>query len=289
VIVVKSISKNKDKTAIVELAEFIKVNQRIPFEHRQVAKNWFEIAKVDLDAAQILYNKSMIPFTIYHLQQAYEKMSKAFFILNGNVKGEDVYGHDFSSRLVRSCLENQIWPIISKIPEFDPKFEIEKKKEIWKQFNNKQIIRTFEYSKINELIKIFLEYDNIIRSNKFLEKIYKEVNCPQKLRALKHIIFKITRFRVRTQDVKDKTTRDEIEKGLFRLSLSTRVIVFSVLFQYHSNTSRYPNDKKSDMNYFSYTNELGIVKFIPEALELTTKIINDFDKFIQLELKNKDN
>jgi HEPN domain-containing protein len=44
-------------------------------------QRFFEAAKIDLAAAKILTEKDFCQPAIYHLQQAYEKCVKAYFIL----------------------------------------------------------------------------------------------------------------------------------------------------------------------------------------------------------------
>lgn len=45
-------------------------------------QRFFEAAKLDLEAAKALKDKQLYQPAIYHLQQAYEKSVKSYFILN---------------------------------------------------------------------------------------------------------------------------------------------------------------------------------------------------------------
>lgn len=49
----------------------------------ELANGFYKVAKDDFAISKILYNAKEYPNAIYHLQQAIEKLSKAFGLLNG--------------------------------------------------------------------------------------------------------------------------------------------------------------------------------------------------------------
>src|SRR5215212_1454828 len=69
-------------------------------------KELFEAAQLDLKAAEVLTDNGLYPLAIYHLQQAYEKCIKSYFVfkemnINHTAPEADVYntikkrlGHD---------------------------------------------------------------------------------------------------------------------------------------------------------------------------------------------------
>jgi HEPN domain-containing protein len=54
-------------------------------DNKDIAKEWFKIAKTDLSSAQFLQSMSPVPIEIicYHCQQSAEKYLKGFLALKG--------------------------------------------------------------------------------------------------------------------------------------------------------------------------------------------------------------
>lgn len=54
-------------------------------DNREVAKEWFQFAKLDLESAKFLTNMHSIPIEIicYHCEQSAEKYLKGYMALNG--------------------------------------------------------------------------------------------------------------------------------------------------------------------------------------------------------------
>jgi HEPN domain-containing protein len=50
-------------------------------------QKYFQAADIDLKAAKILAKENLFPPTLYHLQQAYEKCIKAYYIFRLSSKG----------------------------------------------------------------------------------------------------------------------------------------------------------------------------------------------------------
>lgn len=86
-------------------------------DNREVAKEWFQFAKLDLESAKFLTNMHPIPIEIicYHCEQSAEKYIKGYMALNGQsiAKTHDLvilnksckkYSSDFSD-IDDECIE----------------------------------------------------------------------------------------------------------------------------------------------------------------------------------------
>jgi len=83
--------KKEDAKQILEFLEEVKQNQLS--NPKSIIKDYYRCAELDYQAAMLLKSKEdLIPLAVFHLQQAVEKLTKAYALHMGLIKEEELYG-----------------------------------------------------------------------------------------------------------------------------------------------------------------------------------------------------
>ena len=77
---------------------------KVSKENQEIAKKFLIIAENDIQISKLLYENSHFAGAMYHLQQAFEKITKGYYIYTGRYTPEQVMGH----RFILSSLKKEI-------------------------------------------------------------------------------------------------------------------------------------------------------------------------------------
>lgn len=277
-------SLNK-KIKLDEIKVFIEDLMDEPDPDISFMTSLFDCAVRDLDAAKRLYNSSGIsPLAIYHLQQSVEKLTKFYGLYSGKIRKEDLYnqGGKFEEENIKK----------DSIGHQSPKMFIMMLKEKNLQKRIMVLLRVNNQEKdlskiVKQMNKITKKDYKIARTTKsqikdiinFFDSIHRRVRASKNNLKSKLIKFKISFLRDSKGKVSDKEYAI-LEKGFSKIdSLGTGILdiptnflflwYLSLLTYPHFNWTRYPHEKKNQLNPNDYTVGLGIVDVFNEI----TKII----------------
>jgi hypothetical protein len=243
-------------------------------KNANITRSWLEIAKNDIEVAEILYSKGFYAASVYHLQQAYEKLLKGYYILTGRLQPNEVKNHDFIRRRLKfETTDKYIMSFLNfanylnkngnfSLDNVNLELEIFEKSE--------ESIRNLNVTDFSRIMNLIENLDLIITNKDLMKKTYDESNKPSFIRFLKHIVQSIRRMRTRSREIKKELGRDKVEYIFKNASVSIKLNLISLFTFLHYNTPRYPygnivGDKTT--NFYSYNTNLGIVAYTPELIK----------------------
>ena len=249
-------------------------------KYRKESAEWLKIADDDLKASKLLYENNMLPQATYFLEQAFEKLSKAYFLYMGSAEPSDVYGHQITldklKKMIRTeFLDNSLTVIkdLNKEMTGVDKIDVEIKKEVLDVLENDEDgIRLLNKNNLEAIFRLI----NII-SEKLLDKqvllsVEKKIKQRKFQRNLRHLVFMINHFRVSYGQVDDIVEKFDAKKYIKSSSLSIKLLMLGLITFVHYNTPRYPYDKFSKVNYFNYNTDMGIIQTLPQLYSYAQEI-----------------
>jgi len=252
--------------------------RKIDKNMKELADNLLKIAKDDLDACEIMYNKKKYAKSTNFLQQSVEKASKAYAIYSGNFSKKEIksINHNTLDAFVRLLekLSGYVDIIHSMYP--DMKTDTTDLKDLIKDNEKRLELAKADYKAFQV---IFNMYDSIIQAfSEKMEDICSLIQGVSLQNSLKEGLQGVS------DDVSDyvdgKDNKEIIEqycdvKGIKEflkdgVDLSMLYILAGFTFP-HAQYTRYPDNelKPSD-----YTLDLGIVKATPELITHLKRIID---------------
>jgi len=244
----------------------------------ELASDLLKIAKDDLDACEIMYDKKKYAKSINFLQQSVEKASKAYAIYFGNFSKKEIknINHNSPDAFVRLSekMSGYVDIIHSIYPDMNT--DMTDLKNILKDDKKYLEMAKADYKAFQV---IFNMYDNIIQAfSEKMEDVYSLVQGVSLQNTLKEGLQRVS------DDISDyvdgKNNKKIIEhycdiEGI-KESLKD-AIDFSMLFIIagftfpHARYTRYPDN---ELKPFDYTMDLGIVKATPELITHLKRIID---------------
>lgn len=252
------------------------------------AKKFYIIAKKDLETSKILSKNNLDAFSVYHLQQCFEKLIKADYIITGRKDPEQVSRHDFHIKMMKEEIRNgflvDIKNAMASVNEQSKINELKIEEEIIdKLANDEDKLRGISIEEINSILKFLENIEKALTEKEFIEKIKSNINQPKMVIKIKHWIIQIIRFRMSNQTAKDIINKTDIEEIIRSWVRSFQIMIIGIITYPHYNTPRYPLTPNTKFNFFSYNDEIGIVK----NLEVLQKYAENYLKNIQTEENNK--
>ena len=240
-----------------------------------MAEKWFTIAKNDRDIVQILLEQSYYAAATYHLQQAFEKLTKGYYIFSGRMEPEEASEHQFVLNRLKKEINDQYLNDLLKISEVIDKGKIslqasDKSLEIIHK--SEESLRKLDKTEINLLITLVNNIEKKLLSESTFITIEKKAKERRNLNKLKHLIYVLTRFRVSSLEIKQAIEREQIIVYLNCAVTGIKLHIASIITFLHFNTPRYPNCKNSEINFSSYSQNMGIVEMIPDLTKLFDEI-----------------
>lgn len=242
-------------------------------ERRERINGFIIPALSDISASRSLYRDKNYAPAVYHLQQATEKMSKAFLLRSGLMSAKEVVGmsHDSLKGWIR--LLGKASDVVAVFAKNNSKVNTD-----LKDFNdlarNKVKIAKLSYLDIVNLLRI---YDNF--AQQYLSKLERELpgllrspEFPEIVRRAVNGIY----LSERCEEAGVLSKLREYERDPERLLLDNQVnldigylyIVSSLLYP-HESFTRYSHSGNSELELkpTDYTMDLGIVRALPDILQ----------------------
>jgi len=212
---------------------------------------------LDIRASRLLYKDGLYSLSTYHLQQAAEKATKAYFLFTGFITKQDRrnMSHDLA-RGQRWLFENAS-AYVGLIKDIGPEFSFDDSviKSLEKSENKRIELATTSEHNIRALMD---EYDSAkVKYRNLVEQMFIE-------------FFGSGEFQSATPDV-----------GAFIDAANEISFLFiaSLLTFPHEAFSRYADNEK--LNYNDYTMDMGIVKTTTDLLMRIEKAVIALDKIIE--------
>jgi HEPN domain-containing protein len=250
---------------------------KVSAQNHEIANKWIEIAENDITVAKLLLNEKHYSACIYHIQQGYEKLIKGYYILSGRYTPDQAHGHKFILDKLKLEINNEDINGILKLSSSMNENSIDltpSQKGLELLEKSEEDLRNISNEDIQKIITVIENIENNIKSKKMLEDIEKKTNEKAFFSFVKHFILKITGFRVRDSQVREAIEENKIIDYLDDMITGIRIHYFGILTYTHFSTPRYPSEKNSNFNYYSYNKNLGIV----QNAELLINNFNDLDK-----------
>ncbi len=257
-----------------------KINQyaKVSIENKKIADKWYAIAQNDIEISEILLEKEYYAGGIYHIEQAFEKITKGFYIDSGRMSPEEARGHEF--------IINRLKKEVTKIDDINELFELvnslnnkefstngfEEKLEIIKK--NEDELRNMKDHEILGLIEFIEGLEKKLKTEDSIKKIDKKIRKRKSMNFLKQVLNRLTKFRIRNSQIKEAIDKKNINQYIDNMFLGMKLHLISLITFPHWNTPRYPDCKPhTDMNFFDYDGNMGIVKSSDKVIEIFKNIM----------------
>ena len=237
-----------------------------------LAGRYISAGKPDLSATKILFEADQLPLSVYHIQQAAEKVMKAFCLGIGALTVDQVQGTHRTPQLILKTIDewpgNEMSTLFSGIADKDyRKIARDAKKLINNDKEGQAKLANLPFeSEHRELnIRLFLNLvDLLMEGNSVLEKKESDVKVVLAKRL------------------------PEYSDSIMNYSLITcgqaggQCYIFGALTFVHESFTRYPGGSLDPSNY---TKDLGIVRAIPELRERIEKTFTSVEEVISISRK----
>ncbi len=259
-------------------------------------KVFLDIAKQDLEASKILYERKLYPQAVFFLQQSIEKAVKFAFFSVSSLTPEEFgikIGHDTSILPTFMC--NEIEKVVDlfkkaskKLPELegiDLFIKLYERILMIGRDNNlspqtlKEPLKRFDFTieEINDFIKTAQNLNNSIFQTD------KEMLDNMREEFIEAIIKLNKSIKDENSDQITKEDIDEIITKVYRLVIPfLTLFLFSILLNPHTVKSRYPTDQ-NPLEYYSSDNPL-VTKLDEIANIIASSIFNFEEILISLDL-----
>ena len=230
--------------------------------NKPIAKEWFDVAQDDIQVSHLLMKNKHFAASVYHLQQAFEKLTKCYFILSGRMEPEEARDHRFIlKRLKREIKEgyNQDFLDLSKWAD-GPKVNLDNLGGILEIIKKSEDgLRRINKGEIRKIFAILNNLEKKLLNKHLVESIQKKLKQKKLLKPLKDFISQMTPFRISHSQVKFFTDTKQVEVIFSHIVIGIKLNLLSMITYAHFNTPRYPSIK-GGVTFKAYTSELGIVE-----------------------------
>lgn len=255
-------------------------------EEKEIAKEYLELAKIDLTASHILFEKKIFNVAIFELQQAVEKITKAF-CLGVNINNQTLFtlremkgkgSHDPLKFLIET-IERYI-DLLSKNKTFD-EFSIKVQAGVIQQLNL-QKAKIFQITGKEEIEEINIQLNELKQI-----KDFRISNLPkEQVKVILQGIYKVNltneEFDSKYLELKDSLNKNEFLRGLNKIFLP--LFLLGALTFKHEQSTRYPYESldASGNTIFNlkpkeYQASLGVVGSFKNLWKLTELVINNLE------------
>lgn len=242
----------------------------------QKATPWFDAAKEDLSVSINIYERGQYPLSIYHLQQAFEKLIKSYYIYLRKIHVSEIRGHYIVHKIIQMEQKKGLISNFVKVVEEinGESVDVSNIEENIDRFQKDDAV--FKGNVIRKLDKLqmqtlFSQMDKLEESFLKDEKIDGIETYLKNDDAINHLRKMIERKRrVRQSDILAQIDSNIITTHIQQKMNLTRLLFAGVLIMPHHNTTRYPPDEEGHMGFSDYDEELGVVEcygFFVEILE----------------------
>jgi hypothetical protein len=257
---------------------FVKSN-KLNQNDRKLAQAFLECTKRDMDASKLLYRKKDYPNAIYHLQQAIEKLAKAYFMLFPSFSYSEIRQISHTTPVVFLQIVGKNWvkSLIIGLKGLLPSDGFDVLDKISDIIKTMKKTRTqVEIARLDkEQIKEFLKITDLISSTK-VEQDFESI-----LRDKGITIEEIEAFV--QKEFWSKNISEQTPTGLFRKEMIREWVNYMIRTVYffftlyvlalitfpHERFTRYPDE---EVKPTEYTKSLGIVTQFEQIIHRSEEV-----------------
>lgn len=236
----------------------------------RIAKEFIKIAKQDIKDAHLLYHNESFASSIYHLQQAVEKTTKAYGVAFFTLSEKDLQKikHKTPKAFVMLLKKRYITPYIKLMKSFYPDLIEGNAQELEKLINSKSLeIAKFDKNQIEKILELGSQFKEISNNKEINDKIKSEISSLLDLRP--------SEFQnLFSENVKEKLIKLNISHVLGFVNL----YFLSLITYPHEAYTRYPDGPMTPQDY---TMETGIVVMSQEICESLQDSIKRFEEHLE--------
>ena len=243
-----------------------------------ITEKWFIIAKNDIEISELLFKKKHFAGAIYHLQQAFEKLIKGYYILSGRIRPEDAKSHFFVLKKLQSEIKDEYINTFLELTKSikDNKINLDSADTALNNIEKSEDeIRLMNKENLNTILNLISKIESVIISVDMVEKAEEKLQEKSFIKMLKHLIFQITTYRVREKDVKEAIKKEQVIFYLKSAVISIKLQLICLFTFLHFNSPRYPTDPKTNVSFFDYQKNLGIVSILPDLIKIFNEIYEE--------------
>lgn len=263
-------------------------------KNKPIAEKWFTIANDDINITKILYKNKHFAGSVYHLQQAFEKLIKGYYILSGRENPEKVGSHLYVTKKLKSEIKDEYINTFLELSKSvnDNEVKLDSAEQALNIFDKSEDeIRLLDKQNLLKILELIKKLESVLMNIETIQKTEEKLQEKNFIRMVKHLILKITTFRVRESDVKEAIRKEQVVFYLKSAVISIKLQMISLFTFLHFNSPRYPYDNKKNnatkVTYFDYKKDLGIVSLIPEMITIFDEIYQDMILEVNENSKNK--
>jgi HEPN domain-containing protein len=278
----------------LHLLSYIEGNiSRFTAKRMDVAQKLFNYGKIDLEASNLLYKENIYPLAIYHLQQAIEKITKAYFLESGMIELEELYpkgttnkketvGHLSPKALILAIEKKEIksnLEILFRCSNFS-KIDSDKEAKKLRSLIRKRIkVAKISENEINQVVKTFRTTYKVLKAKLPKREMRHKIHLFNL--SVSSQIKKIKEFKDEIRDIDNvlKYLEKDATKNVERNFVALNLYLLSIITFPHFISTRYPKEKRG-LSPEDYNKELGIVKAFPQLRNMTRSIIESFERNI---------
>jgi len=265
--------------ALLELGQEISAALTSPSEKQksdsmELARGFLECSKQDIQATRLLYERRIFPLSVYHLQQAIEKATKAYALAFFVISKEDLteIGHKSPMAFIKMLKKRWVgkFIVVLKMLYPDAKTNVSEAEKVMKLKKTQK-----ELAKLPEsVIQNFLDLNEKIRVALTSDKTQNQINS--QIEILLHSLEGLLPDMNTKEIMKSLRTNFSFDIACFFGGL----FILSVVTYPHWEFTRYPDKeiKPSD-----YSSGLGVVQCVDGILTQVENAIQALEKdFVQV-------
>ncbi|MEM4522122.1 MAG: HEPN domain-containing protein [Nitrososphaeria archaeon] len=273
----KLIAKLREPKMIKKLTDLASIFELSP--DYDMAKKFIDTAKKDLIASKTLYLNGDYSNSTFHLQQAIEKIAKAYALQIGFLSIKEIkgVGHETPEVFLRLLKRKKfVRPLIDLVNQISPTtIDINKLNEInrisKKLRDKKTKVEVAKYSKeqIENILKLCKNIkESFIKMKELFIIIIPSIQSKVKQNLLNELKSFVPKIKPENVDEIIKTLKPEFFDFIANFLI---MFVLAIITYPHASFTRYPNGTiKSE----DYAPGLGIVDMMPQLHNMVEDIIN---------------
>ncbi len=274
--------KEKDYVNFEKLTQKINQYANVSIKNKEASKKWLAIAREDIEVCNLLVNNKYYSASSYYLEQAYEKLLKSFYLLSGKEDEDSIFGHDFVLKILKKEVTKkddlkQFFELVNTLEGKNYSLDgYGVKIDDLKQ--DEDALRRMSKKEIIGLLELIEKLGKSIKSKESINKLCKKIGGRKSKRFLHQMLLRIIGGGVRKIPLEDYIGEGSLIRSIDYILISMKLHVLSLVTFPHWNTPRYPISRGTEMGFFDYTEELGVVKSTKELVKVFYEIVDSIEK-----------
>lgn len=240
-------------------------------ENRRLAKAFLEIARTDLNASRILYEKKSYSQSMYFLQQTAEKAAKAYGLYLGLFGPDELRDISHRSPIAFIKMLENVMPMVNIVKAIKPEIntDTDDLEDATKNKDKCASIAKMSDREIESIIILSKKLEDALGSQQVKDKIIELMGSPE----MQELYETEPGTKEKVVFLKDIFSNESIVLAFLELYL-----VCCITFP-HAEFSRYPDYE--GMAPKDYNDELGIIRKFEDLTTILDKVITNTEIFIK--------